>query len=252
MNTKIILTTPPEHFTAASKYSEVLGHMAYQIGEDFHLYRANIPLILKGGLMVLGCTTCKGNGDPEALSGEIVKECIYRGFSGVILSFEKPAPLLHTLADILSKRLKKNGSQLYLPEEYSKDSDWANITISTAISGGSLATRLQEVTSVYGKERLCLDIERIRMDFQLPSRDGSGKPLSARELYALTKTYHPQPYFSQELCAYYFTFTDKQGSHFILYDDAGSIRKKIQLASRLGIPAAMLLFPEVEDIIGLL
>ena len=250
MDTKIILSAPPENYLEAKKYSETIAHMAYQIGEDFHLYRASIPLSLKGGLMVLGDKNYKNGGDTEALTGEIIKECIYRGFDGVILAFERGDSILHTLAVHLSARLSRQGGQLFLTEDYAGDSDWANIMVSTAISGGSLATRLREAANIYGKDRMCLDIERIRMDFCLPSRDGSGKTLSARELYALIKSHHPQPYFSQELCAYYFTFKDEYGSHFVLYDDAGSIRKKLQLASRLGIPSAMLLYPEVEDILS--
>lgn len=252
LNTKLILNTPPESFTNASKYPGTLAHMAYQIGEDFHLYRANIPLSLKGGLMVLGDKTFKNSGDPEVLGNEIIKECVHRGFDGVFLDFEASNPLLHTFTAVLSGRLNRQGGQLYLTEKYAGDSDYANIMISTAISGGSLTARLQEASSIYGKDRLCLDVERVRMDFCLPSLDGAGTPLSSRELYALTKSYHPQPYFSQELCAYYFTFTDKYGSHFVLYDDAGSIRKKIQLATRLSIPAVMLLYPEVEDVVELL
>lgn len=249
METKIILSAPPENYSEAGKYSDTIAHMAYQIGEDFHLYRASIPLSLKGGLMVLGDKTYKNSGDAEILIGEIVKECIYRGFDGVMLAFERAESPLHTLAAHLSARLSRQGGQLYLTEDYAGDSDWANIMVSTAISGGSLTARLRDAAAIYGKERMCLDIERIRMDFCLPSRDGSGENMSARELYALTKSHHPQPYFSQELCAYYFTFKDERGSHFVLYDDAGSIRKKIQLASRLGIPTAMLLYPEVADIL---
>jgi len=51
------------------------------------------------------------------------------------------------------------------------------------------------------------------------------------------------------LSAYYFTYQDASGSHFVLYDDAGSIRKKIFLARQLGIDHAMLFFPEVEDLL---
>lgn len=250
LDTKIIINTPPENIKAASKYSEILGHMAYRIGEDFYLYRTDIPSVLKGGLMVLGCATSIESGNPELLSEEIVRECDLRDFDGVILSVNKISPLLRTLISLLSKKLGEK--MLYLPEECAEASETARVIISTAISGGSLATRLQEVNAAYGKERLCLDIERVRMDFRLPSRDGSGRAISAGELQTLKKTYHSQPYFSQELCAYYFTFNDKHGSHFILYDDVGSIRKKLQLAIRLGIPAALLLYPEVEDIIGLL
>lgn len=250
METKIILSAPPEYYAQAKTHCQTIAHMAYQIGEDFHLYRTSIPLSLKGGLMVLGDKTYSNSADPETLTGEIIKECIFRGFDGVILAFEQSTSALHSLTGHLAERLSRQGGALYLPEDYAQDSDWATVMISTAISGGSLTARLQESAAAYGRARMCLDIERVRMDFCLPSRDGNGKPITPRELYVLTKTYNPQPYFSQELCAYYFTFKDEHGSHFVLYDDAGSIRKKIQLAARLGISSAMLFYPEVEDILS--
>ena len=250
MDTKIILSTPPEHLSKAADYGKTLAHMAYQVGTDFHLYRAGIPLGLKGGLMVLGDSDWNGEGgDTQQLTGEIIKECIYRGYEGVLLDFQGAAPQLHALTAVLSSRLQRQGGDLYVYEAYAGDTDWGRVLISTAISGGSLSARLQEVAGLFGKERIALDIERIRVDFCLPSSQGQGRQLDAKELYTLTRTYHPQPYFSQELCAYYFTFKDKDGSHFVLYDDAGSIRKKMQLAARVGIGAALLLYPEVEDIL---
>jgi len=229
--------------------------MAYRIGSGFHLFRANIPLSLRGGLMVLGDGDVEpdfGNGGPDVLAAEVIRECIQRGFDGVVLAFGRTSPVLHATAAVLSGRLRRQGGELYLPEAYADDSDWAKILIPTAISGGSLTARLQEVVGFYGAERICLDIERICMDFCLPSEGGQGRPLSTKELYTLVRERAPQPYFSQDLAAYYFTYQDEAGSHFVLYDDAGSIRKKLFLAERLGIDSAMLLYREVSDILSLL
>ena len=250
METKLILSSPPEHLKAAQAQGRPIAHMAYQIGPDFNLFRAGIPLSLKGGLMMLGDgTEDHGGRAPEILAAQVIRECIHRGFDGVVLGFTRTSPILHATAAVLSGRLRRSGGELYLPEAYADDSDWAKILIPTAISGGSLLTRLTEVIGHYGKDRICLDIERVRMDFCLPAESGTGTPLSAREFYTLTRKKNPQPYFSQDLCAYYFTYQDEKGSHFVLYDDAGSIRKKIFLASRLGIHCAMLFYPEVEDIL---
>jgi len=223
--------------------------MAYKIGDDFHLYRSSIPLSLRGGLMALGDNGYNGEGDVDALAGEIIKECVYKGFDGVVLDFDASFPVLHSLAAVLSSRLKRHGGELYLTEPFAGNSDWAKIIISTAISGGSLETRLREVMALYGKKRIALEIERVRTDFCVPSHNGEGKRLTEAELYGLIQKHKPQSYFSQELCSYYFTFQDG-GPHFVLYDDAGSIRKKIFLASELGISPAMLLYPEVEEMIA--
>jgi len=166
-----------------------------------------------------------------------------------VLAFQRTSPQLHAAAAVLSGRLGRQGGELYLPEPYADDSDWARVLIPTAISAGSLSARLEEMTGYYGKERICLDIERLRMDFCLPTEGAAGQKLSAKELYNLTREQAPEAYFSQDLSAYYFTYQDTNGSHFVLYDDAGSIRKKLFLAQKLGITHAMLLYPEVEDIL---
>ena len=250
METKLILSAPPEHLSRALTFGHPIAHMAYQIGRDFHLFRLNIPLSLRGGLMMLG----DGEGDlpignPEVLAAEIVKECILRGFSGVILAFSRTSPALHALAAVLSGRLRRSGGELYLPLSYAADSDWAKILIPTAISGGSLGGRLHEMARHYGTERICLDIERERRDFCLPTESGTGQTLSADALSALMAARGSESYFSQDLCAYYFTYQDAHGSHFVLYDNAGSIRKKLFLARKLGIHCALLLYPEVSDLL---
>ena len=249
MEMNLIFAAPPNDLARALSYPVSIAHMAYQIGANFELYRANIPLALKGGLMLLGDSAeAASTGDPEALATQVVRECISRGYDGVILGFQNTSAALHSFAAILSNRLRRQGALLFLPEAFAADSDWAKVLISTAISGGSLKTRLEEVCAIYGSERICLDIERVRMDFCLPSESGQGTKLSAQDLYTLQQAHLPHSYFSQDLCAYYFTYQDKAGSHFVLYDDAGSIRKKLFLAKHLGIDHSLLLFPEVEDI----
>jgi len=193
-----------------------------------------------------------GTGSPDLLAAEVIRECIQRGFDGVMLAFQRTSPELHTVAAVLAGRLRRQGGELYLPEAFANDSDWARVLIPTAISGGSLPARLEEMVGYYGKERICLDIERLRMDFCLATEGEVGQQLTAKELYDLTREQDPQAYFSQDLSAYYFTYQDVKGSHFVLYDDAGSIRKKLFQAEKLGIDHAMLFFPEVEDILSAL
>jgi len=236
--------------SGALRHERPIAHMAYQIGSDFRLFRSSIPLGLRGGYMMLG----EGDGplpsgNPEVLTGDIMRECLHRGFQGVILAFSRTSPALHSFAAALAGRLRLSGGELYLPEAYADDSDWAKVLISTAISGGSLTGRLSEMVHHYGSERICLDIERIRHDFCLPTESGTGMKLSAKSLAALMETQVAEPYFSQDLCAYYFTYQDELGSHFVLYDDGGSLRKKIFLGKKLGISSALLFYPETYDIL---
>ena len=41
----------------------------------------------------------------------------------------------------------------------------------------------------------------------------------------------------------------QSGAHFVLFDDAGSIRKKLRLAEALGIERALFFYPEVSDLL---
>ena len=50
--------------------------------------------------------------------------------------------------------------------------------------------------------------------------------------------------------ANYFTYTENRSTHFVLFDDAGTLRKKAALAQSLGIQEAFLMYPEVPDIIA--
>ena len=117
------------------------------------------------------------------------------------------------------------------------------------MTGGSLRQRLGEAVERYGAGRVALAVERTAADFFLPSPDGQGRPLTREELKARLEERSPSVFFSDELCARYFTYMNRQsGAHFVLFDDAGSIRKKLRLAEALGIDRALLCYPEVSDL----
>ena len=63
------------------------------------------------------------------------------------------------------------------------------------------------------------------MDFTLPARTGEGVPLSFVGLPGPDGAESPSVFFSQELCACYFTYARDGETHFVLFDDAGTIRK---------------------------
>ena len=57
-------------------------------------------------------------------------------------------------------------------------------------------------------------------------------------------------FFSQELCARYFTYTRGGEFHFVLFDDAETLNQKLKLGASMGFSAAFLMWPEVRDIMG--
>lgn len=248
---KLILAVPPDHTKAAQSTGLLLAHMAYRIGGGPHLFRSNMPVAVRGGLMAIDDTGFDGQGEPTPFCHEVLRECAARGFSGVIGRFEgRPRPLLGQITAGLGELLHKRGMPFYVPEAYGTASDTARVLIPSALSGGSLRQRLQEAAAQYGPGRVALWVERVAEDFFLPSPTGQGTSMTRAELKARLEELSPSVFFSAELCAHYFTYMSKEnGAHFILFDDAGSIRKKLQIARSLGITDAVMPYVQVDDLL---
>ena len=247
----LILTAPPDCAKAAQETGLTVAHMAYRIGGGPHLFRANMPVAVRGGFMVIDDRGFDGRGAATPFCHEVLRECAARGFSGVICDFEgRPLQLLAKAVEELGELMQKRGWPLYVTEAYGGYSDRAKVLISSALSGGSLRQRLQEAAEQYGPGRVALAVERVAEDFFLPSPTGQGTPLTREELKERMEERAPSVFFSSELCAHYFTYMSKQnGAHFILFDDAGSIRKKLQIARSLDIADAVLAYPQVDDLL---
>ena len=208
-----------------------LVHMAYAVGQGGCLTRCAAADLPHGGLMGLS-DRCSGSiPRADALCRAIAAECVRRGFQGVLADFESPA---HGLALF---------SPLILPAE------GAALLIGTGISGGSLRVLLEENINRYGAAHLALDLERVMMDFPLPCPTGCGTPLTREELLSLRQKHHSSVYFSRELMANYFTYSAERGTHFVLFDDEETLRQKVSLAQRLGIPSAFVMYPEIADLL---
>lgn len=248
---QLILAAPPEDVTAAQAHGLTLAHMAYRVGGGPHLFRSNQPIPARGGLMYIDDGGFDGRGTPDAFCQEVVRECAARGFGGVVCAFDRKLPLLSAVVEQLGPMLVRQGRSFYVSEPYGRCTATGRVLIPTALSGGSLRQRLGEAAERYGAGRVALAVERTAADFFLPSPDGQGRSLTREELKARLEERSPSVFFSDELCARYFTYMNRQsGAHFVLFDDAGSIRKKLRLAEALGIDRALLCWPEVSDLMG--
>ena len=56
-------------------------------------------------------------------------------------------------------------------------------------------------------------------------------------------------FFSEELCANYFSYTAQGRAHFILFDTAETLRCKLRLGRERGMETAFLMYPEVSDLL---
>ena len=241
------LAVTPDKLGEAMGYTDRIAHVAYRIGNRGDLTRSELPARVRGGIMVLGDQDCGGIHDCAALCESVWKECQQRGFCAVLVDFDGKSPERTELLCMLSDRLRKNGRGLYVPECYGEEVCQANVLICTAISGGTLRARLEEARCRFGN-RLALDLQRLRMAFPLPCPTGEGRVLGHEEFFESLGC-DPKIFCSEDLCVKYFTRTCDCTLQMVLFDDAETIRKKLELARQFGIPTAFLMYPETVDLL---
>ena len=245
---QIYLAVTPGEYQSAAKYSRLFAHVAYRIGPESQLLRQSLLLQTRGGLLSLSDRDAPPISAPEALCTGILRECARRSYTGVLLDFEaRPSADRKVFAAMLAQNLRQTRRALYVPESCAVPG--AVPLICTALSGGSFPQRLQEAARQFGgAEHLGLDVQRLRMDFTLPAKSGEGRPLSAEEFRSLVEKESPAVFFSQELCARYFTYMQDQETHFVLFDDESTIRQKLKTGEAMGFSAAFFMWPEIRDI----
>lgn len=247
---QLYLAVTPDKLREARRFTDRLAHVAYRIGPDGRLTRRNMPVGLQGGLMVLGDQDSGPVQNVQFLCRDVWRECANRNFAGVLADFELP-PNGGRIAflEALGRVLTRNGKQLFLPEPYGGRVSQAMVLICTALSGGSLRQRLEEAARTFGQRRLALDLQRLRMSFPLPCPTGEGEALTGEALEDLLRRKQPASFYSGDLCARYFTTNTGRDARFILFDDADTLRRKIQMGQEMGLAAGFLMYPETEDLL---
>lgn len=225
-----------------------LALMAYAVGPGGCLTRCGAVRPSPGALMGLSDRCAGSIQRPDALCRAVAAECVKNRLRGVLADFDG-APCSDRLAFLnrLARRLNAQGLRLYCPR--SLPAEDAVLLVGTAVSGGSLRTLLEGAVNRHGPERLALDLERVQMDFPLPCPSGCGTPLTHGELLALQQKHAASVYYSRELAANYFTYSEEGRAHFVLFDDAETLRRKCALAQSLGIQEAFVMYPEVADLL---
>ena len=246
----IYLAVTPEASQEAQAHCRNLAHVAYRIGPGSALLRQSLLLQTKGGLLSVSDHEAPFIDSPESLRDAVLRECGRRNYAGVLLDFEEaPRRDRAAFAAALAPALAASRRILYLPERYASAAPGAAALLCTAVSGGSFSQYLQDAADrAGGAGRLALDVQRLRMDFRLPARSGEGEPLAAEALSSLMERENPAVFFSQDLCARYFTYSRDGEAHFVLFDDADTLNQKLRLGAGMGFSAAFFMWPEVRDI----
>ncbi len=245
---ELLLALPAGGTGRRSGFGLTPAHMAYRIGSGPKLLGIRTATPLQGGLMMLDCGEFDGGGDPTMCCRQILGECQRRGFQGIVCDFEgPPRGCLGKLVETLARNCAAQGWALYVPEAFASFSLSSRILIPSALTAGTLERRLRVAMSHYAPERITLAVEWMREDFLLPAA-GRGEPLSKTALEEQIRRLEPAVFFDRGLCAHYYTYMAPGGqAHFVLFDTPRSIREKLCVARRLGVTAALLPGPEVEE-----
>ena len=242
---------PPQQLRSIQGWNAQPAHLAYRVGQGPHLFRAGGSVPLRGGVMVVDGQGYDGTGPIGPFCQEVVSECSVRGFSGAVLDFDRRLPPLEQLAGQLDRLFAQRGLQLYVPETFGHCVAHGRVILSSALSGGSLAQRLEEAAERFGRDRIALSLERSAEDFSLPSPTGSGAPLTRQQLRQQMDTLRPAVFFSRELCARYYTYMNRDtGAHFVLFDDGDTMLRKVEVARQAGVSVFLAPYEDIRDCAG--
>lgn len=244
---ELLLALPAGRETGGRSFGLAPAHMAYRIGPGPRLLGIRLPQGLRGGLMLVDCAGFDGAGDPVGCCRQILGECRRRSFRGIVCDFEgMPTGCMSKLVEILDRNCAAQGWSLYVPESYAPHAPQARVLIPSALTHGTLERRLGEAAERYGGGRAALAVEWVREDFLLPAR-GRGELVPQEKLEEMFRRLEPAVFFDKGLCAHYFTYMKGPQAHFVLFDTPKSVRAKLDAAQRLGLAAALLPQPEIED-----
>lgn len=148
--------------------------------------------------------------------------------------FERETAQTLALLRAFDEALTEDGIPLYVPVNIGRDLEHAVLTVSTGAFGRQ-PDRIFFLVAGHLRGAPCRGVPSAGVaGFTLPSASPDGKPLSAAARAALLAETGAQVFFSHELCARYFTCTDREGAaHFVLFDDADTLAAKLAQAHRL-------------------
>ena len=117
------------------------------------------------------------------------------------------------------------GPRLLVREVWSRILPGCGVLISSALSGGTFAQRVEEAARAFPR-RCWLLLEPMSMEFPLPCPTGVGNDI--------TIINYGKYFYSDSLCCQYTHFTRNQQGYLVLWDTEDSLRQKMELAKAAG------------------
>ena len=242
---KLYLAVPPEAAEEAGKTGFPLAWMGARTDKSGRLFLRE-GMIPRGKILAVDIRAFSVPENAAALAGTLMTRIGAWGFRGLLLETEKrESAAAKALCRLLVAGLCEN--PVYITGENAVPGAYA--LTETAVTGGTLEGHLRKAIQRCGGEKTVLDVQRLRREFVLPAKSGNGRDLTGEELRQRINRLRPAVHYSRELCAQYFPWNRGRETVFVLFDDASSLRRKLRLASGLGIECAFLFWPEVKDLL---
>ena len=244
---QLYLAAAPDELERCLPLTNRVAHAAFRVGEDGALLLRPMPETLRGGFLLLDCSARFPAAAAPQLARDILRHCVQRNFSGVVLDgFDSATPERSALCGQLQPLCRRYHRTLYVPTVCADDAPQAFVLLCTALSGGTLTQYLRESVECWGPQRIALDLQRLQMEFPLPCPDGEGTSLSQEQLRQ--RITGRSVYYSDALCARYCTCRSQGQYRFVLFDDADTLQRKIKTAQAMGITQGFFTWGEVADI----
>ena len=232
LNSQIILVSSASQSAAAAQTGLPLLRFGLALDANgilqrtaAHTRRANDILCLSdfGVSAPISCDTV----------ARLVQEAAHYG--GLFADIDRSSVHLNNFLKALDTACLAANLPLFVPYAQITCAPHAFAVVPGAASGGSLREEL-ELGMQRQNGKLAVSFQAIRRRFMLPSADPNGEELTQGELTAALQKSGAHSFFSQELCANYFTYMDGDSGVFILYDTDESLQMRLQLMRDIGAP----------------
>lgn len=220
--------------------------ISYALGPEARLRKTALPPETRGTLMgICDQDFSPGRSDVDGFVRDVLYETQRLGYTGVLADWEGICQTRVAFLQRLEQALEEKQLPLFAPRPYGPHLSTARLVTPCCVSGGSLEEMLREQIDAFGAQRLAMDLTPMCQAFTLPCHYAHGRTLTPEQCRALLKQYGSSLFFSREMCVKYFTFMDenKQGN-YVLFDDASTLQRKMQLCRSLGITTFFLVYAD--------
>lgn len=249
-NNLILVCTGADTARAVASGLPVL-HLCLAVTESGALRRLQLQTTHARGLLgVRDLPMRLDSFDADRLAADLVYEAKRVGALGVFADFERDTADSRRVLGAFDRALAGAELPFYVPLACGHGAHHAILTVETAVSGGSLVEHISSLQGMHGARRIAAFLRPVSNDFVLPSATPDGTALTDEAREALLSKTGSQVFFSRELCAKYFTYSDAENrAHFVLFDDVSTLQAKLAQLSGCGVGTVFALYPDAKDLL---